>query len=90
MALKFNIRKCLILMNQGLSANSIEKHHHISKRVTCRVKKRKEEMEFDFDTIDEYSDEELGRLFSLRPLNWMIFISMLIMNMFIMSYLSPV
>ena len=63
MAVKFDLRKCLKLIDSGLSANDIARYHHISKASTSKTKKRKEELKFDISTLDQYSDEELGRLF---------------------------
>lgn len=63
MAIKFNLRLCLKLIDQGLSLNQIENHYHISKHTSSKAKKRKEELNFDIGTIDQYSDTELGKLF---------------------------
>ena len=63
MAVKFNLRMCLQLMNQGISLNTISKQYHISKHTSSKVKRRKEELEFDTAKLKCYSDTELGKLF---------------------------
>ena len=63
MAVKFNLRLCLQLMNQGISLNTISKQYHISKHTSSKVKRRKEELEFDTAKLECYSDTELGKLF---------------------------
>lgn len=47
MAVKFNLRMCLQLMDQGISLNTISRQYHISKHTSSKVKRRKEELEFD-------------------------------------------
>ena len=63
MAVKFNLRLCLQLMDQGISLNTISKQYHISKHTSSKVKRRKEELEFDTAKLECYSDTELGKLF---------------------------
>lgn len=63
MAIKFALRLCLRLIDQGLSLNEIQEQYHIGKRTSSKVRKRKEEIEFDVNIIDKYSDDDLGRLF---------------------------
>ena len=63
MAVKFNLKLCLQLMNQVISLNTISKQYHISKHTSLKVKRRKEELEFDTAKLECYSDTELGKLF---------------------------
>lgn len=63
MAVKFNLRLCLQLMDQGISLNTISKQYHISKHTSSKVKRRKEELEFDTAKLECYSDTESGKLF---------------------------
>lgn len=63
MAHKNKIRKVIQLNSANVSANMIEKLHHISKRTTKAVLERKEELEFEASSLDDYSDEELYQLF---------------------------
>ena len=63
MAVKFNLRMCLQLMDQGISLNTISKQYHISKHTSSKVKRRKEKLEFDTAKLECYSDTELGKLF---------------------------
>ena len=65
MAVKFNLKLCLQLMNQVISLNTISKQYHISKHTSLKVKRRKEELEFDTAKLECYSDTELGKLFFL-------------------------
>ena len=62
-AVKFNLRMCLQLMDQSISLNIISKQYHISKNTSSKVKRRKEELEFDTAKLECYSDTELGKLF---------------------------
>ena len=50
-------------MDQGISLNTISKQYHISKHTSSKVKRRKEELEFDTAKLESYSDTELGKLF---------------------------
>lgn len=63
MAVKFKLRLCLQLMDQGISLNTISKQYHISKHTSSKVKRRKEELEFDTAKLECYSDTDLGKLF---------------------------
>ena len=47
----------------GISLNTISKQYHISKHTSSKVKRRKEELEFDTAKLECYSDTELGKLF---------------------------
>ena len=63
MAVKFNLRLCLQLIDRGISLNTISKQYHISKHTSSKTKHRMEVLQFDISTIDQYSDDELGKLF---------------------------
>lgn len=63
MAVKFNLRLCLQLIDRGISLNTISKQYHISKHTSSKTKHRMEVLQFDVSTIDQYSDDELGKLF---------------------------
>lgn len=63
MAVKFNLRLCLQLIDRGISLNTISKQYHISKLTSSKTKHRMEVLQFDVSTIDQYSDDELGKLF---------------------------
>ncbi|MBS5592324.1 MAG: hypothetical protein KHX16_03160, partial [Catenibacterium sp.] len=43
------------------------KQCHISKHTSSKVKRRKEELEFDTEKLECYSDTELGKLFFPNP-----------------------
>ena len=62
-SVKFNLRMCLQLMDQGIYLNNISKQYHISKHTSSKVKRRKEELEFDTAKLECYSDTKLGKLF---------------------------
>ena len=57
MAVKFNLRMCLQLMDQGISLNTISKQYHISKHTSSKVKRRKEELFFPnlYESEDIYA-----------------------------------
>lgn len=61
MAVKFNLRMCLQLIDQGISLNTISKQYHISKHTSSKVKRRKEELEFDTAKLECYSDTEFRK-----------------------------
>lgn len=63
MAVKFNLRLCLQLMDQGISLNTVSKQYHISKHTSSKVKRRKKKLEFDTAKLECYSDTELRKLF---------------------------
>lgn len=62
MAVKFNLRLCLKLKDQGISLNTIFKQYHISKHTSSKVKRRKEELKLDTAKLECYSDTKLGKL----------------------------
>ena len=54
MAVKFNLRLCLQLIDRGTSLNTISKQYHISKHTSSKTKHRMEVLQFDVSTIDQY------------------------------------
>lgn len=63
MATKIDVRKVLQLDQKNISANMIEKQLHISKRSRRKVLDRKDELNFDMSTLDNYTDQDLYDLF---------------------------
>ena len=88
MAVKFNLRLCLQLMDQGISLNTISKQYHISKYISSKVKRRKEELEFDTAKLECYSDTELGKLFFPNLYESEDIYAPIDINIFIMNYLN--
>lgn len=50
MAVKFNLRLCLQLIDRGISLNTISKQYHISKHTSSKTKHRMEVLQFDIST----------------------------------------
>lgn len=74
MAVKFNLRLCLQLIDRGISLNTISKQYHISKHTSSKTKHRMEVLQFDVVLLISTQMMSWVNYFSLKCTNLKTFI----------------